>query len=142
MIPGLQFDPEDEAIVRALPWRLSSQGYATAVKRINGKHTTFLLAREIMKPGCGLVVDHINGDRLDNRRFNLRCVTPRENWANRPRSKRNTSGYRGVYRASSEHRHPWGAVVARKHLGFFQDLMLAAAFAATYRAIYLPGART
>jgi hypothetical protein len=52
------------------------------------------LSRFIMNPPKGMVVDHINGDRLDNRRENLRIVTYRQNSLNR--KARNNTGLAGV----------------------------------------------
>ena len=45
---------------------------------------------------AGLTVDHINGDRLDNRRQNLRVCTQGQNNCNRLERVDNTSGFRGV----------------------------------------------
>jgi len=42
-------------------------------------------------------IDHINGIRHDNRIENLRLVTNTQNSYNRPKTKRNASGYKGVY---------------------------------------------
>lgn len=52
------------------------------------------LSRFIMNPPMGLVVDHINGDRFDNRRENLRIATYRQNALN-IKSRTNT-GFAGV----------------------------------------------
>lgn len=41
-------------------------------------------------------IDHINGERADNRIVNLRKVTNLENHRNRKKSVRNTTGYAGV----------------------------------------------
>jgi hypothetical protein len=42
------------------------------------------------------LVDHINGDGLDNRRANLRAATSMANAQNRRLFRNNTSGYKGV----------------------------------------------
>lgn len=47
-----------------------------------GKPGAEWLHRFILQPPHGMVCDHINGDGLDNRRENLRIVTPAENLKN------------------------------------------------------------
>lgn len=49
------------------------------------------------KPGKDRCVDHINRDKLDNRKKNLRIVTMRINTLNRGIQSNNKSGYRGVF---------------------------------------------
>lgn len=46
-------------------------------------------------------VDHINGDRLDDRPENLRVVSSALNARNRKKHKNNTTGYTGVYYTSA-----------------------------------------
>lgn len=68
-------------------------------------------------------IDHINGNKADNRIANLRNVTHAENMKNRPRPKVNRSGVCGVHWQVSNSR--WVAYLtsdgARKHLGTFCD---------------------
>jgi len=99
-----------------------------------------------MRPATHELVDHINGNKLDNRRENLRLCTRAVNNANRhSRHPLNISGYRGVFRENRAINWKWTAQVSingkNKRLGRFNSPVLAAAFAATYRAIYMDGAR-
>lgn len=64
-----------------------------------GKFTR--LGRILLPPPPRMVVDHINGDGLDNRRCNLRVVTSRQNSQNRAKMRGTTSRFKGVCRASN-----------------------------------------
>jgi hypothetical protein len=69
-------------------------------------------------------LDHINGDRSDNRLSNLRKVTPAENNRNIRRARNNTSGFTGVVYRKAERK--WCAQIKlggkNKHLGLFADI--------------------
>ena len=84
-------DDEDFDRVNALSWYFN--GRYAARKDSNG---TMLLHRFIMNTPSDMVTDHINGNRLDNRKDNLRICTQSQNRANSRISITNTSGYKGV----------------------------------------------
>lgn len=67
-------------------------GYAVRRQRTASGAVLILMHRELLRASPGELVDHIDGDRLNNRRSNLRICTPSQNQANR-----RTAGYRGVY---------------------------------------------
>jgi hypothetical protein len=71
-----------------------------------------------------LNIDHINGDRTDNRLANLREVTVRQNAQNMKRYENNKSGYTGVIWMKRAER--WRATIKilgrNKHLGSFRNI--------------------
>lgn len=89
----LTFDAEYAWLVNASSWRVA-KGYAVCTIRYGsravGLKSTALMHRLIM--GCthgdGLIVDHINGNTLDNRRGNLRVVSAAQNALNHSADRR------------------------------------------------------
>lgn len=73
-------------------------------------------------------IDHINGDKSDNRLANLRSVTHRENCLNFKRNSMNKTGRMGVYRRPSGN---WYATISdgkkRRVIGTFPTMELAVA---------------
>ena len=92
-------DNQDYAALSKYFWHLNT-GYAMRwLPRKNGKQIHVLMHRVIMKPPQGVEVDHINQDRLDNRRSNLRLCGRPQNMMNRGLNSNNTTGFRGVFKA-------------------------------------------
>jgi len=70
----------------------------------------------------GMQIDHINGDRGDNRIANLRLATGSQNKWNAPAHKTNRSGFKGVtlHKASGLWVATIKANTTRHHLGYFR----------------------
>ena len=117
----IQIDYED------IPAIKDSCFYEGAKKYIMLGHNT-RLSRKIMNCPKDMVVDHINGDKRDNRKCNLRICTGPQNSYNRKVNSNSTSGYRGV--TWHEKTKKWRASIYfnKKHisLGLFKDKVDAA----------------
>ena len=88
-------DDDDYERISKHKWTFANAGYAYRKSpRPNPK--ALLMHRVVIRAKTGQEVDHINGDRLDNRKENLRFCTSSQNKANMKLRKDNTSGYKGV----------------------------------------------
>lgn len=83
-------------------WFYSSNGYAIRHKHIRvakNKYKSKIIRMHVLVNETldGLVTDHINRDKLDNRKENLRSVTKSINAVNSKLNSKNKSGVKGVY---------------------------------------------
>jgi hypothetical protein len=114
-------DDEDYKFLIQWKWNFSSTGYAARNGGTYKKRKNIKMHRLIMRATSGMEVDHINGNRLDNRRCNLRICTRSQNHCNVGLSSRNTSGFKGIvfdYKT-------WNAKITKNgkriHLGCFKN---------------------
>lgn len=92
-------DIEDWNIFMQHHWSISTWGYARTTLP-NNKTVNFhvmLLAYYGIHPDPGLITDHINRNKLDNRKCNLRIANKRCNTFNTGEFSNNTSGRKGVF---------------------------------------------
>ena len=95
-------DDEDLELISLLKWFATNLGhrrtrYAGTNIKIDGKYHSQKMHRLILGVNDSkVIVDHINGNGLDNRRCNLRLANSSENNANVAIFRGNTSGYKGV----------------------------------------------
>lgn len=138
------FDDEDAELVSKHKWWITPQGYAvTKIKRTDGLkkdkgRRTIGMHRLILGDPDSPVIDHINRNKLDNRKENLRACTYSKNNHNRSLHKGKTSKHRGV----SFKRGKWQVVIrvngVLKWFGYHKTEEDAAAVAAPYFADVAP----
>lgn len=137
-------DATDADWVNQWRWFLDDDGYAARRPWIDGRQVWILLHRELLGLSHGDIRegDHIDRDRLNNRRCNLRVATKTINRQNRAALAGSSSQHRGV--GWDKRRSKWAAY-ARKdgrmlNLGRFDDELEAAGLALTARLELMPGA--
>lgn len=121
-------DDDDFVRLSAFRWRADRGGYAVRMAHlgIDRKGRLVAMHRVVAAAAPGDIVDHINGNRLDNRRSNLRLSTHAGNSQNRRAT--GASGFKGV----TLHRQTgkWQAAIKpggrNIHLGLFTDPVIAA----------------
>lgn len=88
-------DEADMEILRQYKWHIAKVGYVRA--SINGEKIYMHRLLFGLSKGDKRQVDHINHNRLDNRRENLRLCEAAENRRNQRRRSDNTTGFKGVH---------------------------------------------
>lgn len=103
-------------------WRMNHNGYVERKFWKNGKCQRVFLHREILGAKRGQIVDHRDGDRLNNTRENIRICSAYQNCCN-TRRKHGMSRFKGV--SWNKDRGAWAAQIGRAkknyHLGYFKD---------------------
>ncbi len=113
-------DDEDFEEVNKYKWNYVNSRYAYRSYRKNDERTGRLLHRFIMKIHGLLIenleVDHINRNKLDNQKSNLRVATRKINRLNSKLYKNNTSGYRGLCYNKKMNRYSAAITVNNKRI--------------------------
>lgn len=94
-VRAVEIDQEDAQRVMRHTWWWDGK-YAYTQTGPKGRRRNIRLHRFILNVPDNLIVDHINGDRTDYRRINLRIATYSQNNANSRLRTSNKSGYKGV----------------------------------------------
>lgn len=120
-------DDEDYERLINFKWNCTTFGYATRSiknKSTNGKHVVIWMHREIMNTPKGMDTDHIDGDKLNNKKTNLRiCTRSQNNMNQKPQRTKYSSKYKGVYFYKKYNK--WGSQIninKTKHfIGFYEN---------------------
>jgi hypothetical protein len=114
-------DIEDLDKISKYKWHIS-KGYAQSSVNIKGNRVTIKLHRIITKPNKNEEIDHINHNKLDNRKENLRVCTRKQNTRNTLKRKNCSSKYKGV--TWKTHTEKWRSRLFNNKnisLGCFED---------------------
>jgi len=119
-------DDDDFSRVSRHRWKFQPNGYAT--RNAGATKGTVYLHRFIMDAPRGIEIDHINLNKLDNRKANLRFATRSQNAFNYRRLSTNKTGVRGVHFDKSRNKFAAEIIFrgTKIRLGRFESLERAA----------------
>lgn len=136
-------DDVDFEQLNQFKWRLNGDGYAVRWSDGGAKNRHLILMhREILGVPDGYETDHIDGNRVNNKKINLRVVTHRQNGQNR--HDKTSCKYPGVTVRKDMGATPYHSRILingkSKHLGYFSTEE--EAFAAYKKAVNEIGEKT
>lgn len=99
----VRVDADVHARASKRPWHMH-QNYPATTIGSGGRAYKLYLHRFVLSAKSGTIVDHKNGDHLDNRRANLRLASKGENTINRGKLATNGSGMKGVSKRGDKYR--------------------------------------
>jgi hypothetical protein len=125
-------DDSDFEYLNQFKWHVNKQGntyYVIRYKRTLLKKRVYeSMHRLIMKPDKGFVIDHLDGNGLNNQRNNIRICTVSQNSMNRNKTVKNKSGFKGVI--WWERNSTWKAEIRlnkkKIYLGYYENIIDAA----------------
>lgn len=113
-------DDDDFEMLSHWSWNLSSDGYAQNSRRNPGRTSTVRMHRMVTLPDPDVDIDHINRDKLDNRKCNLRFADDTLNRANTPKRPGSSSRFKGV---TFHHRcRKWQAQIQYRGINLYLGL--------------------
>lgn len=118
-------DRETAKWAKNVTWHIH-KGYVATTIGSGQDATRLYLHRILVSTKNGSVVDHANGDRLDNRRKNLRVASVSENGANVKKLSTNRTGRKGVVKHGKKFRAYIHKDGKTKYLGTFDTAKEAA----------------
>ena len=111
-------DDEDYDFLMQWKWR-NTKGYAKTYYSKIGKDIP--MHRLVANTPIGMLTDHVNGNKLDNRKCNLRICTPAQNCWNAKRKMNGKNIYKGIRKNKGEKK--WLAAITKNgkyiHIGSF-----------------------
>ena len=117
------YSESDKDTVESHKWHINKCGYVVRTQQKNNKHTCLYLHRVLMSPPSTKIVDHIDGNPLNNTRENMRVCFKQQNSMNQKKRCTNRSGFVGVCWDKRSSR--WEASLTykykKKFLGYYND---------------------
>lgn len=115
-------DDDYDKLVALGSWHVSN-GYASRYIRVDGRKVRVAVHQIVMGTQCAegqktrVVIDHINRDRLDNRKENLRVTDRKTNYWNSDSASKKYIGVTPYPRCAGK---PWRARYMGRTIGYFK----------------------